>query len=144
MKILNQFLLILEMLFILTPISFYLVLGLGFVLSGVLEQPTSENLLIGSISILAALSTIAVWYVTGAAIKRLHHFLRISNFWWGLVLVGFGVCLGVIAIGNITGIEYRLGEGFLDTLPVFLMGSPLAIPAIHSMFVFRYANGANK
>ncbi len=144
MKLLNQCILILEMVVILTPISFYLVLGLGFAMSGILEHPTFENIFIGSISLVSAVSTVAVWYVTGAAIKRLHHYLRISNYWWGLVLVGFGVCLGVIATLNTSGVEFRLGSGAVERLPAFLMGLPLVIPAIHSMFVFRYANGANK
>ena len=143
MKLLNQAMLLLEMLVIITPISFYLIFGVGFVISSVFEQPTAENLLIGGITLISATSTVAVWYVTGAAIRRIHHMFNISNYWWALVILGFVVCVGVIATMNSIGVEYRLGGEVTSKLPAFLLGLPLAIPAIHSMFVFRYANSAN-
>lgn len=143
MKLLNQAILLLEMLLIITPISFYMIFGVGFVMSSVFEQPTKENFLIGGITLVSVISTVAVWYVTGAAIKRMHHIFTISFYWWALVILGFVVCLSVMATLNSTGVECRLGGGLTSKLPAFLLGLPLAIPAIHSMFVFRYANRAN-
>jgi hypothetical protein len=43
---------------------------------------------------------------------------------------------------NTTGNEYRFGGEVTSVLPIFLAGLPLAIPAIHSMLVFRYASCA--
>ena len=137
--------LVVEIFIVVLPITFLLLLGLNGFYSSFLSRPQPYVGMFLLISILGLFSTVAVWYVTIAAIIRLKSSFKISKYWWWLVVLGLMMCL--LSGGALIVLDPQIllfGLPVKDYLKVVLWGSPLVVPAVHSMLVFKYVGNANK
>ena len=133
MQRLHQIILTLEMAFIVGPISFF-VTTLALVS---LFNPIEHDYLKLVITMLGAISTWGVWHVTMVAIKAFDHQLQPSSFWWALVMIGIVLCTLILVVINVPELESWLDAPWLS---IYLFGLPLLVPAVHSMYVFRYTH----
>lgn len=145
MKHLHRLIIIIEISVIILPITFLLLLGLYGFGSSFFNRPQPYVGMFLLISILGALSTVAVWYVSIAALERIKSCSKIAKYWWWLVLLGLMMCL--LAVGALIALDPQtplFGLPVKDYLKLVLWGSPLVVPAVHSMLVFKYAGNTNK
>ncbi len=132
-QILNKSILVLEIIGIHIPISIFLfVIGLPGSFIRLVDIGDTDAFIIFALALLSSAATIAVWYLTIASLLNkpvLEHKYR--KYWYLVVL---GIVITIISyFGSYlpTPELYSGGWWFYDQLTSFVMGAPLAIPAVH-------------
>ena len=149
MQRLHQIILIAELLLIILPSVFLVVIGVFFFLSLALEHPMLDAIVVALLSLISGASTLAVGVIILNAINKIHHPVKVYRIWYYLVAIGFIIALSASILllmnENIISVLYRevsSSYSAFELFPLFSFGAFLMIPALHSVLVLRYANSA--
>lgn len=136
MKRLNDILIIIELAFIVAPITFLLaIVGLSTSTTQLTATVNLENIFIFTLVILSLFATISVWALVIGYLKNKTILRKPYLSAWCWVLVGLAIVLLAYFSHNISNpVPYSDEWWFYDQLQSFTLGIPLILPVLHTLF----------